>query len=275
MINFKGKLEDLNKNGIYEIRNVINGKVYIGGCASKNGFLGRNKNHYWGLVNKKHENSYLQNAFNKYGGNNFEFVIKEILSPEEVFIKEQNYLDEIFKMDSDLRKEKFYNLSDKAVCPPTWDSHSDEKKKEIKNKLRIVSLGRWDSFSNEKKIKISKKISEAQSGEKHHQYGKQRSIEAKKKFIDTWNSFSDEKKKEISKKKSNANKGKNNPLYISPIQATNIITGEVIIGHSAMEISQKIGVSLSAVCVRLNNQCRDYTMTPIKNKWMIQRIKEE
>lgn len=71
--------EDLYKNniGIYGIKNLINQKVYVGQTKQK--FQKRYWNHKWKLQNNQHDNKHLQNAWNKYGEENFEFFIIEIV----------------------------------------------------------------------------------------------------------------------------------------------------------------------------------------------------
>ena len=58
--------------GIYCIKNLINGKVYIG---KTNDLQSRWKNHLFVLRANTHSNKHLQTAFNKYGESNFEFII--------------------------------------------------------------------------------------------------------------------------------------------------------------------------------------------------------
>lgn len=50
--------------GIYQIKNKINGKVYIGQSIN---IEKRLKRHLNDLRKLKHRNQHLQNAFNKYG----------------------------------------------------------------------------------------------------------------------------------------------------------------------------------------------------------------
>lgn len=71
--------EDLYKNdiGIYGIKNLINQKVYVG--QTRQNFQKRYWNHKWKLDNNQHDNKHLQNAWNKYGADNFEFFIIEIV----------------------------------------------------------------------------------------------------------------------------------------------------------------------------------------------------
>lgn len=60
--------------GIYCIRNSINGVKYIGQSTD---IYNRWKDHRWALNNDVHHNTYIQNAWNKYGEENFDFLIVE------------------------------------------------------------------------------------------------------------------------------------------------------------------------------------------------------
>lgn len=97
---------DLGKSGIYLIRNLVNGKVYIGKakCIYK-----RMKDHITRLNTKdKDENPHLINSWHKHGKENFEYVVLEYLPLDEVLIKER----ELFwiKSYNSLEREKGYNL---------------------------------------------------------------------------------------------------------------------------------------------------------------------
>lgn len=76
--------------GIYRIKNLINGKCYYG---SSKKIKKRWKTHLNQLRNKKHINCILQNAWNKYGENNFIFEIVEECELEKLFEVEQKYID--------------------------------------------------------------------------------------------------------------------------------------------------------------------------------------
>ena len=84
-------VDDKQKTGVYKIRNVINNKFYIG---STTGLLkSRCVTHRSKLRHKKHKNPHLQNAWNKYGENNFEFSLIENCGINEIFNREQYYID--------------------------------------------------------------------------------------------------------------------------------------------------------------------------------------
>lgn len=101
-------------SGIYKIVNKVNGKYYVGSsvkiCGNVKGT--RWKRHIWNLNNNNHHNIHLQHAWNKYGFENFQFVIVEILNDitiKEILSVEQKYLD-IAKTEQD----KCYNLNFEA-----------------------------------------------------------------------------------------------------------------------------------------------------------------
>lgn len=78
---------------IYQIVNIINNKRYIGSTLHRGP---RFTKHIWLLKKNLHHCKYLQNAWNKYGENNFKFeIIKE--STEEFRIQEEQ--SEIDKID--------------------------------------------------------------------------------------------------------------------------------------------------------------------------------
>lgn len=76
--------------GIYQIRNIINNKIYIG--STKN-FDQRKYRHFLHLRNGEHHSILLQRAYNKYGEINFVFEVLEECEDQELIKKEQEYLD--------------------------------------------------------------------------------------------------------------------------------------------------------------------------------------
>lgn len=69
-----------NTPGIYLIRNLLNGKVYVGSAAEVNR---RRQWHLRHLRRNTHHNRHLQRAFNRYGVDAFAFEIVEVV--EDVF----------------------------------------------------------------------------------------------------------------------------------------------------------------------------------------------
>ena len=56
------------KHALYKILNKVNGNWYVGSTISLANRLGTHRKY---LRRNKHANSHLQNAYNKYGENNF------------------------------------------------------------------------------------------------------------------------------------------------------------------------------------------------------------
>ena len=132
--------EKLNFPGIYVIKNIINGKIYVG--KSKNCY----KRLYQHLSDIKienrnyNENIHLLNSFKKYGEDKFEcFIIEKfdfnLKNLEQLLAERELYW--MKELDS-LNKEKGYNLR--------WDSEgkcfcSQETKEKISKRLK----NEWDS----------------------------------------------------------------------------------------------------------------------------------
>lgn len=68
-------------SGIYGIRNIVNGKIYVGQTKD---FKHRWREHVRELNHNIHHNKHLQNAWNKYGEENFEFFVIEKCSPTDL-----------------------------------------------------------------------------------------------------------------------------------------------------------------------------------------------
>lgn len=87
---------------IYEIINLINHKEYIGQTIQT--FERRINTHINNLNKNKHKNNKLQNAWNKYGQENFAFV------PHYYDINNENYQKELDKLEIDwIAKKDSYN----------------------------------------------------------------------------------------------------------------------------------------------------------------------
>ena len=96
--------------GVYQIRNLISGKIYIGSTVH---FRDRKYSHFKELRSGTHHSSRLQAAFNKYGENAFVFEPIEIVDHEDKLLdREQHYLDTLLPFG------KFgYNISKLAGEP--------------------------------------------------------------------------------------------------------------------------------------------------------------
>jgi group I intron endonuclease len=97
--------------GIYVLINKLNQKFYVG--SSQN--IGKRKNkHYNELRKGTHKNIHLQNAWNTYGEQNFEFNVIENVDDKNMLIeREQYYIDQY---DS---SNPMYGYN---ICPKAYSS---------------------------------------------------------------------------------------------------------------------------------------------------------
>lgn len=179
-------------SGIYKIVNKVNGKYYVG--YSKNIYI-RWRNHKLYLNKGNHKNTHLQNSWNKYGSNNFDFILLENI-PENILSEtEQKYLN-IAKNE----KEKCYNksfISDEIeMTPEVIDKVRESNRRRIWSKesllkLSIIHTGQKHSEKTKeiiRKKKIGKHLSKEtikkisknhanMKGDKNPMYGRKRTLE--------------------------------------------------------------------------------------------------
>lgn len=116
-------------SGIYQIKNLINGKLYIGSALY---IKKRWSTHIKRLKENIHHSLYLQSSYNKYGIDNFEFSVIELCAPEIMIAKEQYYIDK-YKTAS---RVYGYNVCPKAgSCLGSKHSESAIAKKKLKTKI--------------------------------------------------------------------------------------------------------------------------------------------
>lgn len=76
----------MNKTGIYKITNKINGKYYVGSSS----YINQRWSTHRKLLNKnKHYNPHLQNAWEKYGKESFDFIVIEEIEILHLLKREQ------------------------------------------------------------------------------------------------------------------------------------------------------------------------------------------
>lgn len=217
----KANRKDLNKCGIYCIRNIADNKVYIG--KSKN-IYARIMAHCYNLTSKsKDENRHLINAWHKYGKDSFDYFVLEYLPINEELVAERelywmqqyNSTDRNFgynlRQDSstkmivhDETKELLSNINSGEGNPNFNNKWSDEKKKymsELKKQQYKDGIQKyipentkkgievrnkhWEENPKLKKI-MANKVKEAITKYKIYQYDKHTS-----KLIKVWNYIAD------------------------------------------------------------------------------------
>jgi group I intron endonuclease len=128
-------------SGIYKILNLKNGKFYVGSSVK---LRKRFFDHRSSLLKQNHDNSKLQNSFNKHGINNFEFIILESkIEREKLIEREQFYIDKLNPQ---------YNISKIADRPTYGTVKSKEWKKN--HSIFMKKLNKSENYINPMKNKI-------------------------------------------------------------------------------------------------------------------------
>lgn len=143
------------KCGIYCIKNIQNGLVYVG--SSKN-IDQRWSTHKYMLNKNIHFNCHLQNAWNKYNPESFSFIVLE-LCVQEILVERENYWMNSYES---YNHKKGYNLE-------RYINERKEISAETKEKISKARKGK-STMSDEAKQRMSERI----SGEKNINYGKPR-----------------------------------------------------------------------------------------------------
>lgn len=116
--------------GVYTITYIQSGKVYVG---SSSNVRHRIKEHINALNKSKHRNQHLQNAWNKYGKDNFDSR-HILLCAEKNKIKWEQYFIDCFKASNNMHG---FNLSSRAgVTIPSLEmckKISESQKKRLSN----------------------------------------------------------------------------------------------------------------------------------------------
>ena len=153
----------MSRSGVYEIRNLSDGKRYVG---STKDLSSRKSNHFYTLRNGRNKNQDLQRAWDKYGESSIEFVVVLECPKEELLEREQEIIDS-YDFDS------LYNVQPVAGSPIGM-KHSQEARDNIsKGKIGgVISQEHRDAISRTKTGRAMSeearaKMSVSQSGRKH------------------------------------------------------------------------------------------------------------
>lgn len=169
------------KMGIYKLINVVNNKFYVGSAVN---FSRRKTRHFSELRTGKHNNRYLQAAWNKHGEAAFVFVVVEEVQDKAALLETENRW-----LKEHVGKDYCYNLGVDATAPmlgvsgelsPTWGRkrtpeeraaqswQGREHTKEARSKISASLKGH--TLTTETRLKISAAL----SGEGNYWYGKKR-----------------------------------------------------------------------------------------------------
>lgn len=144
--------------GIYMIKNKINKKKYYGSAKD---ITKRWKRHINDLNKNQHQNIKLQRSWNKYGSDNFEFIVLEECLFEELLIIEQKYLDQNPEFNIGKKSSGGDNLSNnpnrKKIIKKIvnglvtrYKNQTEEEKKERSEKLKGDKNPNWRGGTSKK-----------------------------------------------------------------------------------------------------------------------------
>jgi group I intron endonuclease len=183
-------------SGIYEIRNKVNGKVYIGQSVN---VKYRNTDELNELRKNVFHNYHLQNAWNKYGEENFKFSLIERCNEKKLNEREIYHV----RNSGYPNRKLCYNLTEGGK---SGKSHPEIAKKLSETRKRMYASGElipWMKGKTQPK-KTREKISKSHTGKK-------RSLESRQKQAKT---LTGRKRPEHSKRMS----GQNNPTALLSIR---------------------------------------------------------
>ena len=170
----------MGESGIYQIRNLTNGKVYLGSTVN---LQRRWSEHKTKLQKNKHANRHLQFAWNKYGEESFVFEVLEYCMKSEYLKREQYWLDQLKPYKNG------YNICSTAIGGDTFSLNP--RKEEIRKKFGkirkgvILGLTYEEVYGSEKAKRIKKKMSDSRKGKSSWNKGIPQSEESKIKNINS------------------------------------------------------------------------------------------
>ena len=176
--------------GVYVIRCIVTGKCYVGSSLRVNH---RITEHKAALGKGKHQNKYLQFAYNKHGAENFEYEVL-IKNPVNRFVEEQAWIEELQSFD---RKYGFNCSYPVRVSEPhpmaskrmkrhwkdpkrraAWEADLLKGSRKVSELLRsdpefsakisAIRQGQWDAETRKRLAKQAKKRYENNEYRKEH-----------------------------------------------------------------------------------------------------------
>ena len=134
------------KSGIFAIRNIATGKMLIG--RSYDLRIAKNK-HFRDLRKGNRTNRFLQEDFDLWEEENFEFEVVEYCDPEKLQERKDYYID----FYANINGSELYNMDviEKLRKAYTGSKLSEERKE----KIRLSGMGKRLSEETRKKISLS------------------------------------------------------------------------------------------------------------------------
>lgn len=134
-------------SGIYQIKNIKTGKIYIGSSID---IWGRRDSHFRELRKGTHDNYKLQNAFNKYKEEAFKFKILKVIDKPNKYklITWEQFFMDMFKSYDRVIGYNLCKRADSALGRP--------RRKESINKMKATMEKQERHLTQEQKNHLSK-----------------------------------------------------------------------------------------------------------------------
>ena len=133
---------------IYQIKNLQNGRVYVGSSVN---LKKRWKEHRNDLKKGSHHSQKLQNAWNKYGEESFEFSILEAVFDKTKLLEQEQHWIDLLCATSRVN----YNISTVAGSPMAGRSPSPETRVKLAEAMRGNKHGIGHKWTDEQRAHMS------------------------------------------------------------------------------------------------------------------------
>ncbi len=133
---------------IYQIRNTSNGRVYVGSAVR---LAKRWKEHLRDLRAGRHHSQKLQNAWNKYGEESFEFSILEAVFDKSKLLDQEQYWIDLLCAANRVN----YNISISAASPMLGRSPSTETRARLALAMTGNKHGIGHRWTDEQRAQMS------------------------------------------------------------------------------------------------------------------------
>jgi group I intron endonuclease len=171
-------------SGVYQIRCIPTGKIYVGSAVD---LRDRWYRHCRSLLRGKHRNRYLQNAWDKYGEESFEFEILEYVDVSHLLHAEQEWIDSTGCTDKTIG----FNLYIIAGSPgetfsQTWEGFIDPNGNEV-----IITNLQDFCRKNRLSFNAMHRLAKGQSKLKGHKGWTHRNSVRQREYVKTYDGFID------------------------------------------------------------------------------------
>lgn len=172
------------QSGVYQILCVPSGKIYIGSTVD---LRVRWERHCWSLRRGKHRNAHLQQAWNLYGEEGFEFSVLEYVDASDLLRFEQAWIDRSGCTDRNIG----FNIYDVAGSPGAI--HAREWTGFVEPEGKDVTIVNLFAFCSEHGLDHSSmmRLASGKTKLKSHKGWTHRNSPRRREYVKTYSGFID------------------------------------------------------------------------------------